>query len=89
MSNHSPRKPKTNGCEPDIAARVQEGLRQSEIRTLRQVTCDYDNGVVTLRGRVPSFYLRQMVLTCVRSRLDAGIEIDDQLSVEFDASGPR
>jgi len=46
-----------------IAARVSERLAQSPYFPLRGVWCDYHEGVLCLRGRVPSYYLKQVAQT--------------------------
>ncbi len=35
-------------------------LQHSGYVALRMVTCEFREGVLTLRGRVPSFYLKQL-----------------------------
>ncbi len=40
---------------------VQRRLRESSYYYLRTIHCAVDEGVVTLRGRVPSYYLKQTV----------------------------
>jgi hypothetical protein len=35
-------------------------LSQSSYRALHEVRCDYSQGVLTLHGRVPSYYLKQL-----------------------------
>ena len=40
-------------------------LQESPYRELWEVTCDFHNGVLTLRGRVPSFFLKQVAQTIV------------------------
>lgn len=42
-------------------------LERSPYLPLRSVRCDVHNGVLTLRGRVSSFYLKQMALATVRN----------------------
>ena len=44
-----------------VVERVQNRLRESSYYYLRAVTCEFDRGVLTLRGRVPTFYLKQTV----------------------------
>ena len=46
----------------------------------RDVTFDFANGVLTIEGRVPSFYLRQVLISFVRE-LEQVEEIDDRLDV--------
>ena len=46
----------------------------------RQIECEYHHGVLTLRGRVPSFYLKQVAQTVLKNTV--GIErIDNQVDV--------
>lgn len=40
---------------------VQQRLKESSHYYLRTISCEYDSGVLTLRGRVPTFYLKQTV----------------------------
>jgi len=44
------------------------------------VTLQFKNGVLTVRGRVPSFYLKQIVQTRLRD-LDGVKQIDNQVDV--------
>jgi osmotically-inducible protein OsmY len=56
-------------------------LQMSPYMPLRVVRCECNHGVLTLAGRVPSFYHRQMAQQHVRSV--AGVnQIDDQLQVQ-------
>lgn len=47
---------------------------------LRGVRCDFHEGVLTLRGRVPSYYLKQIAQTLVRT-LDRVELIENRLEV--------
>jgi len=47
-------------ADQDSALRVLQRLRNSPYRSLRRITCDCRQGVVTLSGRVDSFFLKQM-----------------------------
>ena len=53
----------------DRASQVEaEALRRlgdSPYPTLRRVSCFFDDGVLTMRGRVASFYLKQLAQTAV------------------------
>jgi hypothetical protein len=40
-------------------------LRESPYRELRDVTCDFHEGELTLQGRVPSFFLKQVAQSIV------------------------
>jgi hypothetical protein len=39
---------------PDVGQLAEQALRQSPYYFLRQLACDFQGGVLTLRGRVPS-----------------------------------
>lgn len=40
-------------------------LQESPYHELHNVRCDYHEGILTLRGRVTSFYLKQLAQTAV------------------------
>ena len=47
---------------PDLAERA---LRNSPYLILRNVTCEYQEGVLTLRGCLPTYYLKQVAQAVV------------------------
>lgn len=64
--------------------RLQEAaaarLRVSGYYAVRLVTCEYREGVLILRGRSPSFYLKQVAQEAV-ARLDGVEEISNRIEV--------
>ena len=52
--------------ETEIAARIETRLGCSAYRELRLVRCEFHEGVVTLRGVLASYYLKQMAQTVAR-----------------------
>lgn len=56
-------------------------LRQSSYREVRCVTCEFREGVVTLRGRVPTFYLKQIAQSLVLT-MERVEGINNRLEVE-------
>lgn len=58
-----PPQPSPPAPRRDIAAEVGSRLAESPYFRLRTVWCDYHEGVLCLRGRVPSFFLKQMAQT--------------------------
>jgi len=54
----------------DVSRRISQlartSLSGSGYAALAEVTCEFENGVLTLRGNVPSFYMKQMAQTLVR-----------------------
>jgi hypothetical protein len=63
---------------------VQEAARRrldtSGYPELRRVACDFQSGALTLRGRVPTYYLRQVALA-VLVGLDRVDELVDRVEV--------
>lgn len=52
----------------DVLKQVKTALARSchFTRHWREITCDYEDGVLTLRGSVPSFYLKQVLQSIVK-----------------------
>jgi osmotically-inducible protein OsmY len=63
-----------------IRAIVRIRLEQSSYRELRGVSCEFHEGVLTLRGRVSSYYLKQVAQTLIRG-LDGISQVNNRLSV--------
>lgn len=53
----------SSGARRDIAEIVSERLAESSYFVLRNVWCDFHEGVLCLRGKVPSYFLKQMAQT--------------------------
>ena len=49
----------------EIAGIAQQVLRQSSYFELRDVSCEFSGGILTLRGRVPSYHLKQLAQASV------------------------
>ncbi len=63
-----------------IAEAATQRLRTSPYLPLRDLRCECIDGVLTLAGRVPSFYHRQIAQASVRD-LAGILQINDQLQV--------
>ena len=63
-----------------VQAEAQSHLRKSGYHELHLVSCDFHEGVLTLRGRVSRFYLKQVAQTLIL-RLDGVGEINNRLEV--------
>jgi osmotically-inducible protein OsmY len=63
-----------------VAARVESCMRRSGYYELRGVSCDFHEGVLILRGRVPSFHLKQLAQSLV-FHLDGVQELSNRLEV--------
>ena len=68
--------------EQVLEAQVSAVLRESSYDAVRRVSCEVRNCVLTLRGRVPSFYMKQITQEVVRQLLDGSLVIDNQLEVD-------
>jgi osmotically-inducible protein OsmY len=53
-------------CPHEVARLVEIRLRETSHSSLAVVTCDCEDGIVTLRGDVPSFYLKQLAQSVAR-----------------------
>jgi osmotically-inducible protein OsmY len=49
----------------DIEEQARVRLQHSPYRAIRRVSCRYDEGVLTLIGRVPTFHYKQLAQTAV------------------------
>ena len=59
---------------------AEERLRHSDYLELRNVSCDFHEGVLTIRGRVPSYHLKQLAqsLLCEQGGI---LKLNNQLEV--------
>ncbi len=55
-------------------------LHRSQYVELRGICCEFHEGVLTLRGQVPSYYLKQMAQSLV-DRIPGVLQLDNQLDV--------
>ena len=49
----------------DVTERARERLRQSPHQEVRSVSCEFERGVLRLRGRLSSFYHKQLAQEAV------------------------
>jgi osmotically-inducible protein OsmY len=66
--------------DSSIARRAQERLHDSSFAALRRLTCDVHEGMLTLRGRLPNFYTKQVALSLV-GNIEGVEEITDRVEV--------
>jgi osmotically-inducible protein OsmY len=69
-----------------IGEAAEARLRSANYVELRAVSCEFRQGVLTLRGKVPSYYLKQMAQSLVDG-VPGVVELDNQL--EVDGRRPR
>ncbi|MBI2824976.1 MAG: BON domain-containing protein [Planctomycetia bacterium] len=63
-----------------IEAAAQERLRESTHSELRHISCDFQDGVLRLRGQVSTFHLKQLAHTLVRDT-DGVSRVSNELEV--------
>ena len=75
--------------QPGLLELAEGCLRRNPYRTLKNVACDCRDGVLVLRGCLPSYYLKQVAQEVV-ARLEGVQAIDNQIQVVPPAfrSGP-
>jgi osmotically-inducible protein OsmY len=72
---------------PETGKLAESRLRRSAYLALQHLSCEFRGGVLTLRGRVPSYYLKQVALAVVAT-VEGIQRIDDQLEVAPHADAP-
>lgn len=55
---------------------AESRLRCNSYLALQRVSCDFHEGVLVLRGRVPTYYLKQMALAAVTGVTGIGRVVD-------------
>ena len=63
-----------------VTLAAESRLLKSPYAELRGVSCEFHEGILTLQGCVPRYYLKQIAQNVV-SRLDGVMGIDNQLTV--------
>ncbi len=63
-----------------VAKRCQSILRESSHQSLRRLTCVFHEGALSIRGMVPSFFLKQLAQATI-GKLGIVAEIDNQVLV--------
>ena len=79
----------STGTEPDTQrpdppaspqAVAERGLRSSRYSALKHVSCDYQGGVLVLRGCLPTYYLKQ-VAQAVVARVEGVRQVVNDIEV--------
>jgi osmotically-inducible protein OsmY len=64
----------------DVTERARERLRQCPYASVRSVSCEFDRGVLRLRGRLSSFYQKQLAQEAV-AHLSGVMEVVNEVAV--------
>jgi hypothetical protein len=70
--------------ELSLEEQAQAALSNSQYLARRKLSCDVKGGVLILRGRIPSFHLKQVAHSLLRRYLEKGIVLDDRSDVAYD-----
>jgi osmotically-inducible protein OsmY len=68
----------SHGC--DIVEQAQERLQATPYLSFRDLRCDYRHGLLILRGRVESYYEKQLAQEAV-VRMEGVAQVVNQLEV--------
>jgi hypothetical protein len=72
----------SNGrTEKSIEFQLKAEFEQSSYPSLHCVTCRLNDGVLTLRGRVPSYYEKQLAQVLVHRRLNDTVVVRNHVEV--------
>ncbi len=71
----------------EIADIAQATLRQSLHFELHEVSCEFSGGILTLRGRLPSYHLKQIAQAAV-AQVPGVIEVDDRVELVTSRPAP-
>jgi osmotically-inducible protein OsmY len=72
----------------EIAEIAQQVLRRSSYFELHDVACDFSGGVLTLRGRVPSYHLKQLAQASV-ANVPGVVEVHNRVEVTMPRLSPN
>ena len=72
--------PQPGTGDANVASKASQLLNQSNYLALRRLRCEFHDGQLTLRGRVPTYFLKQMAQTVVR-QLPQVRQIENQVDV--------
>lgn len=67
-------------AETSVEAQAEARLRQGSYVALHDLSCNLRDGVLTLRGRVPSYFLKQIAQSLLAS-LEGVLRINNELEV--------
>ena len=72
--------PADAAAKTGVAEHAERILHESPYHQLHTLKCEFDSGVLTVRGRVSTFYLKQ-VAQCAIIQLNGVVRIDNRIEV--------
>ncbi len=67
-------------CIQDVAERAESELRRNAYVALKNIACEYHEGVLVLSGCLPTYYLKQVAQETV-AHLDGVERIENRIEV--------
>jgi hypothetical protein len=64
-----------------VEAAIHEAFQRSGYRALRRLICEFDGKVLTLSGRVSTYYEKQIAQEIALSRIEARVCLDNRCEV--------
>ena len=64
-----------------IQAVAELGLRSSPYPALKAISCEYQGGVLVLRGCLPTYYLKQMAQEVVAHQCGTEEQLENRIQV--------
>jgi hypothetical protein len=79
----APAGPVTPSLTPQASVQevAERALRSSRYPALKAVSCDYRGGVLVLRGRLPTYYLKQMAQEVVAHQVGKAERLENRIQV--------
>lgn len=69
--------------DEEIVCLLHDCFQRSPYSAIRQLTCDFHEGVAILRGTVPTYHTRQLAIAAAQS-VDGVEVLDDRIQVSRD-----
>jgi hypothetical protein len=88
LAIHSSNSGEPEAQRPDPQA-IERGLHSSRYSALKHVSCNYEGGVLVLRGRLPTYYLKQVAQEVVTHEVKEVGRLENRIRVVRTAPGRR
>jgi osmotically-inducible protein OsmY len=76
-----PAEARPTGFRPaDVTERAESELRRNAYFALKNIACEYREGVLTLTGCLPTYYLKQVAQEAI-SRIDGVERVENRIEV--------
>ena len=66
---------------PELQVEAERVLRCGPYPALKKLSCDYQGGVLVLRGCLPTYYLKQIAQEVVAHQFDKGERLENRIQV--------